>query len=244
MITEDIAYQCNGVALKGHLIYQADVPARRPAVIVAHAWHGRDDFAKQKAHDLAELGYVGFAADMYGDGRVANNDEEALNLMLPLFMDRKLLQTRLIAAVDLLRNLPMVDSAEIGAIGFCFGGLAVIELLRSGEDISGAVSFHGVLGSKIQDHKATPVPIAKKIKGSLLILHGNDDPLVSRDDIYHMQDELTKAKVDWQMHIYGHTSHAFTNPNAHDVDKGLMFNPKADMRSWQSMCNFFDEIFS
>lgn len=243
MISEDVEYKCDDTQLKGHLVYQADVPAKRPAVIVAHTWRGLDEFARQKARNLAELGYIGFAADLYGQGKAAANDEEALQLMLPLFLNRRLLQERLKVAVDLLRKHPMVDPSEIGAIGFCFGGLAVIELLRSGTDISGAVSFHATLGRKMEGQAAALEPIANKIEGSLLILQGHDDPFVKAEDVQYIQNELSKAKVDWQMHIYGNTVHAFTNPKVHDIKSGLAFDAKANMRSWQAMCNFFDEIF-
>lgn len=243
MITETITYECKGVALKGHIVYSGEASAKRPAVIVAHAWRGQDDFARERAHELAELGYVGFAADLYGDGKTAQTDEEALKLMLPLFLDRSLLRERINAAFDVLKSHPYVDAAEIGAIGFCFGGLTVIELLRSGADVAGVVSFHGVLGDKLGEHKATLAPNAKKIEGSLLILHGHDDPLSSAEDICHIQDEFTLAKVDWQMNIYGHTMHAFTNPQAHDLKNGLVFEAIANMRSWREMCNFFEEIF-
>lgn len=242
MITEIIDYSCKGVKLTGQLVYSGDVAVKRPGVIVAHAWRGQDDFARQKAHDLAELGYVGFAADVYGSGILAKNDDEALQLMLPLFKDRELLRERINAAVEVLQNHPKVDPATLGAIGFCFGGLTVIELLRSGADVSGVVSFHGLLGSTLGEVKAKPAP-TEKIRGSILILHGHDDPLVSAEDVQKIQEELTRANADWQMNIYGHAVHAFTNHEAQDLKKGMSFDIKANMRSWMAMCDFFDEVF-
>jgi dienelactone hydrolase len=243
MITEIIDYECQGVGFTGQLNYSGDVPVRRPAVIVAHAWKGQDEFARQKAKELAELGYVGFAADVYGSGVLAKNEDEALNLMLPLFKNRTILQERIRAAVEVLQNHPRVDPAAIGAIGFCFGGLTVIELLRSGADVSGVVSFHGLLGVTLGEAKAVLAAPAEKIEGSILILHGHEDPLVSPEDIRNIQNEFTKGKVDWQMNIYGHAAHAFTNPEAHDLKTGMAFDTKANMRSWMAMCDFFDEIF-
>jgi dienelactone hydrolase len=244
MHSETIEYRCGGITLKGHLVYDPDVKVKRPAVIVAHAWRGQNDFARQKAFALAELGYIGFASDVYGNGICVNTDEESYNLMIPLFVDRSLLRERIKAAFDVLKQHPLVEPAFIGAIGFCFGGLTVIELLRSGADVSGVVSFHGVLGKEVGENKAKLEPNAEKINGSILILHGHDDPWVSEEDILAVQQEFTQAGVDWQMHIYGHAMHGFTNPELHDVKTGLVFNPKANFRSWQAMCNFFDEVFA
>lgn len=243
MQEETIDYFSNGVKLKGYLVYDPASEAKRPGVIVAHAWKGQDDFARQKARELASMGYVGFAADVYGDGINVQTAEEARELMLPLFLDRKLLRERIHSAFDMLKKNPLVDSASIGAIGFCFGGLTVIELLRSGAAVSGVVSFHGVLGNKMGNQHARLAP-NEKIKGALLMLHGHDDPLVSQEDIAAIENEFTQANADWQLHVYGHCMHAFTNPEEHNSKEGLMFNAKANLRSWQSMCNFFDELFT
>lgn len=219
------------------------ITTRRPAVLVAHAWRGQDDFARKKCDALADLGYVGFALDYYGNGTVAATTEEAESLMMPLFLDRKLLQTRLQAGFDAIKDHPMVDADRIAIIGYCFGGLAAIELYRSGAKLRAAVSFHAVLGNKIGDKVASQTPISKNITGSLLMLHGHDDPLVSHKDITAIQKELTDAKVDWQMHVYGRASHAFTVPDANDPSMGLKYNAEADFRSWQSMTNFLNELF-
>jgi len=243
MITDMIHYDSNGLTLKGYLVYAGDVVAKRPAVLVAHAWKGQDEFARQQAHALAELGYIGFAIDMFGEGKTAQSDEEASKLMTPLFLNRALLRERVNAAVEVLQKHPMVDSSAIGAIGFCFGGLAVIELLRSGADVSGVVSFHGTLGSKMGEKVAKKEPTAANIQGSLLILHGYKDPLVSAEDLRDVQEEFSRHGIDWQINIYGQAKHAFTNPEAHNEEAGLVFNSQAALRSWQAMCNFFEEIF-
>ena len=143
----------------------------------------------------------------------------------------------MIAAYETLINQAGVDQSRIGAIGFCFGGLSVIELLRSGTPVKSVVSFHGVLGNT----GAKTVPIAKNIKGSILMLHGYEDPLVPINDVLNIQKEFNDAGVDWQMDIYGHTSHAFTNPQAHDTKKGLIYNEKINKRAWLAMKNFFEE---
>ena len=216
---------------------------KRPAIIVAHAWMGQDQVARQKADALAELGYIAFVVDMYGNGITTTHAEEAKELMRPLFEDRSLLQKRIRAAFDVVIQHSFVDPTKVGAIGFCFGGLTVIELLRSGADVKGVVSFHGVLGNKMGEMQSKVVPIASSIKGSLLILHGFEDPLVSRQDVIDFQQEMNKAQVDWQMNIYSHTSHAFTNPTAHDKENGLAFHPLSSERAWWAMIHFFSERF-
>lgn len=243
MHKETVSYREGSTELLGHLVYDKKSNEKRPAVIIAHAWRGLDQFAKNKAEELAALGYVAFCADLYGAGKTAATNEEALALMSPLYQDRELLQSRIKAAYSLISSHPLVDKANIGGIGFCFGGLTIIELFRSGVDLKGVVSFHAVLGTEKGEMHAKTMPIAKNIKGSILILHGHDDPLVSAGDIKAIQDELTEANIDWQMHIYGGTSHAFTVPQANDKTLGLIFNPKASARSWQSMVQFFNEVF-
>ena len=246
MKNEQVWYQIDGKTFNGYLTFpssKGQTTQRRPAIIIAHAWMGQDQFARHKADALAELGYIGFAADLYGEGKTASNSEEAQSLMLPLFEDRALLQKRIRAAYEVLRQHPAVDPSNIGAIGFCFGGLTVIELLRNGADVKGVVSFHGVLGNTMGDIHAKTVPIAKVIKGSLLILHGYEDPLVSQQDLSNMQKEMSGAHVDWQLNIYSHTSHAFTNPEQQDKEHGLLFNPLSSERAWWAMIHFFSERF-
>lgn len=237
MKQETFSYKIDDQNYKGYLSTN-DPSKKRPAIIVAHAWMGQDAFARNKADELAKLGYVGFAADIYGNGVEVDNAKDASALMNPLFQDRALLQKRMKGAYETIKNHPSVDSSKIGGIGFCFGGLAIIELFRSGVDLKGVTSFHAVLGSK----GAKTVPIAKNINGSLLMLHGYNDPLVSTDDLLSTQKEFDDARVDWQMHIYGHTSHAFTNPQAHDMAQGLIYNEKSSDRAWQAMTNFFQKI--
>lgn len=234
MKEETIYYQLNGSSYKGFLVGDA---GKRPGVLVVHAWRGQDDFAREKAKELAAMGYVALAVDMYGEGKLASSDEEAGALMHPLFIDRTLVQERIKAAFELLKSDPRVDAERIGAIGFCFGGMVVIELLRTGLPIRSVVSFHGVLGDK----GAKPGVRCKQISGSILILHGYEDPLVSEQDIAHLQRELNDAGADWEMNVFGLTKHAFMNPLAHDQVKGLVYNARSAERAWQDMTKFFKE---
>ncbi|MDP3561675.1 MAG: dienelactone hydrolase family protein [Legionellaceae bacterium] len=237
MHTSNYIYHHGEQALHGYLTHDDQIDTPRPAVLVIHDWSGRNDFACQKADLIANLGYVGFAVDMYGLGRIGETNEEKQALMEPLANDRRLLRARIGAALDELVTMSEVDNDRIAVIGFCFGGLCALDLARSGANIAGAVSFHGLLQKP--DYLAN-----HEIKAKILALHGYDDPMATPDQVRVFCDEMTKAGVDWQMHMYGQTKHAFTNPKAHDVPLGLIYNTEAARRALQSMTNFLEEIFA
>lgn len=236
MHIEDYVYHHNDEALHGFLAYNEQDKKARPAVLVAHDWSGRNDFAREKAKMLADLGYVGFALDMYGSGRTGETTEEKKALMNPLATDRQFLRERILAGFEAIKMIPQVNPQKIAAIGFCFGGLCVLDLARSGADIKGVVSFHGLL-DKPDTLKS------EKITAKVLVLHGYDDPMVRPDQVNEFCEEMTEAQVDWQVHQYGHAKHAFANPQAHDHQLGTVYNPLAEKRSLQSMKNFLQEIF-
>jgi len=238
----NIHYSSGSHEFHGFLAVEETGSTKRPGILIAHAWKGQDQFARQTARDLAKQGYVVLAADLYGQGIAVNSNEEALALMSPLFVDRQELQNRILAAYETLKSNPQVDPKRIGAIGFCFGGLTVVELLRSGATIQGAVSFHGVFGDTMGELRAKPGVRNERINGSVLILHGHEDPLVSPEDLVNLQQELTRAKADWQLNIYGHTLHAFTNPEANQGSTGLLYNKRSANRAWLAMQNFFNEV--
>ncbi|KAF3978001.1 MAG: dienelactone hydrolase family protein [Methylococcales symbiont of Iophon sp. n. MRB-2018] len=236
IISNTVDYLDADVLLEGFFAYDDSINKRRPAVLVNHAWAGRDSFVQEKAIKLAELGYFAFAADMYGKGVLGQSNEENAHLMQPFMDDRTLVMSRMNAALYAVKLLPWVDDKKIAAIGFCFGGLCVLDLARSGADIKGVVSFHGLLGAPESDKKFT-------IKSKVLVLHGADDPMGPVEQVIALQKELTEAKADWQIHNYGHTLHAFTNPVANDPDFGTVYQADADRRSWESMKNFLAEVF-
>lgn len=239
-----VEYEAAGVRARGFVACRDESEERRPVVVIAHAWRGLDDFAKDKARALAALGYIGFAADLYGEGRVAHSDEEATALMTPLFLDRTLLAQRIRAAFVVASQQPGADPDRVGAIGFCFGGMTVVELVRSGAPVRGGVCFHGALGNERGGERVRPAPLAPQVPGALLLLQGRDDPLATVADLTAVTDELTHAGVDWQLHLYGHVAHAFTNPQASDTVHGLVYNARAAQRSWMAMQNFFQELFN
>lgn len=237
IVSNTVAYMDGDVVLEGFFAFDDAFTGRRPAVLINHAWGGRDEFVADKAKKIARLGYVGFALDMYGKGILGSGPEQNAVLMKPFMEDRVLLQKRVRAALAAVRLMPWVDDSRCAAIGFCFGGLCVLDLARSGADVKGVVSFHGLLAAPGNTR-------GDAIKAKVLALHGHDDPMVPPDQVLAFEQEMTEAGVDWQMHVYGNTMHAFTNPVANDPGFGTVYQPDADKRSWQAMENFLAEIFS
>lgn len=237
MITEMLDYTDGRIKLEAYVAYEQSTEAK-PLVLVAHDWSGRRQFAKDAAVRLAKMGYVGFALDMYGKGVYGEDGDVELNssLMNPLASDRYALRLRMQAAVTAARGLPQVDASKTAAIGYCFGGMCVLELARSGADIQGVVSIHGILASGGASNE--------EIKAKVLCLHGQDDPMVPPEQVLKFEQEMTAAGADWQLHAYGNTLHAFTNPAANNAPLGTLYNEVAEKRAYLAMQNFLEEIFA
>ena len=235
--TTVVEYRLGETLMEGYLAYDDGYVGKRPGVLVVHEWWGLNDYARKRAEQLAELGYVALAADIYGKGVRATDVKEAGELAGRFRKDRQLLRARAAAGLDLLRHEPHTDPARLAAIGFCFGGTTVLELARSGADLAGVVSFHGGLD--------TPNPAdATRIKGKVLVLHGADDPFVPHADVAAFEKEMRSGGVDWQLNIYGGAVHSFTNPaSGNDPSKGAAYNEKSERRSWHAMRQFFRELF-
>ncbi len=231
MKTETIEYTHQGTTLEAFAAFDE---GKKPAILIFHAWRGRDDFVCEKAKWLASLGYVGIALDMYGKGVLGNSVEENGKLMQPFIDDRKFLLDRMEAGMKVASKHPHVDPGKISAIGFCFGGLCALDLARSGAPLQGVVSFHGLLN---------PPGYPIKPKAKILVLHGHDDPMVPPDQVQAFEQEMTEAKGDWQVHVYGGTMHAFTNPIANDPKLGTVYSEVAEKRALQSMENFFGNLY-
>lgn len=229
-------YKQGEAALEGYLARDPAATGLRPAVLLVHDWMGVGPNVKRRADQLAALGYVALAADIYGKGVHPKDGKEAGALAGKFRSgDRALLRARVNAALDALRRVPGVDPARVAAIGYCFGGSTVLELARSGADVRGVVSFHGGLG--------TEHPDASKVKAKVLALHGADDPFVPPAEVAAFEDEMRKGGVDWQLVKYSGAVHSFTIPDAGgDNSKGAAYNAVADRRSFQAMRDFFDEI--
>lgn len=236
--SEVISYTYGGKTFEGVMYYDGHVDGRRPGVLVVHEWEGLDDYAKRRAEELAGLGYVAFAVDMYGKGVRPANQAEAGKFSGALKKDRPEMRGRINAALETLKKSKMVDPDRVAAMGYCFGGTVALELARSGAPVRGVISFHGGLDS--------PTPAdAAKIKGQVLVLHGADDPNVPPAQVAAFQEEMRKGKVNWELVAYGNAVHGFTNPkNGNDPSKPVAYNPLADKRSWEAMKDFFTEIFA
>lgn len=236
--TQTIEYKQGDTVLEGYLAWDAKKAAKRPGVLVVHAWKGLDAFTKAKVEELAKMGYVAFAADIYGKGVRPTEMKDAAATSGSYKSNRALLRQRVNAGLEELKKQRAVDTSKIAAIGFCFGGTTVLELARSGADVKGVVTFHGGLDS--------PTPAdGKNIHAKILALHGADDPFVPAKDIAAFEDELRAAKVDWQLIKYSGTVHSFTMPEAgNDPSQGQAYNEASAKRAWQAMKDFFAEIFA
>ncbi|HTM53654.1 MAG TPA: dienelactone hydrolase family protein [Pirellulales bacterium] len=237
VITKSIDYEQGGVKFEGYLAYDDATQGKRPGVLVVHEWWGLNDYAKDRARQLAELGYVAFAADMYGKGVLAKTQPEAAALAGKL-RGNPLMRERMKAAFDVLASQEQVDKSKLAAIGFCFGGTCCLELAYSGADLAGVVTFHGGLTAPAEQD-------VSRIKARILALHGADDPLVPPAQVKAWEEGMRKAGVDWELIAYGGAVHTFSNPAAGSANKaqGVAYDAKAAARSWQHMQLFFREIF-
>ena len=233
-----VEYKQGDTVLEGYLAYDDAIQGKRPGVLVVHAWMGLSEYEQRRARELAALGYVAFAADIYGKGVRPADRQEAGQQAGKFRANRELLRQRASAGLQVLADNPHVEASKIAAIGYCFGGGAVLELARSGANVVGTVPFHGNLDTPNPDD-------AKNIKGKVVVMHGAEDPNVNDEQVAAFQKEMRDAKVNYQINAYGGAVHAFTDPRAgDDPSKGAAYNAQADKRSWQAMRDFFAEIFA
>jgi dienelactone hydrolase len=237
IMTETVAYKDGDVALEGYLAYNDAQPGPRPGVIVVHEWWGLNDFAKERARALAELGYVALAIDMYGQGTVTTDPAEAARLAGQFKDDPAALRRRAQAGYTVLAHDERVDPKRIAAIGFCFGGTTVLQMAYAGLDLAGVASFHGGL--------VPPQPEdAPHIKAKLLILHGAADTHVPPEQLAATQKALEAAGADWELVVFAGAKHGFMNPAADKLGApGVGYQERAARRAWQQMRVFFDELF-
>ena len=235
--THDVPYTHDGVELLGFVAWDNSIEGVRPGVLVVHEWTGLNDYARSRCRQLAEMGYIAFAVDMYGKGIRPQNNQEAAEQATIYRSDRALMRARVNAGLDLLKKNQLCDIKRVAAIGYCFGGGTVLELARSGADIAGVVCFHGNLD--------TPDPtVARNIKCKILVCHGAEDPYVGQEQILGFFKEMKEAGVDYQFIAYSGAVHAFTNPGSgNDPSAGAAYNANADRSSWEHMRLFFSEIF-
>jgi len=239
-----IEYSAGSVKAQGELL----LPKGKgpfPTLILIPYWKGKDHVGREYAKRIVSTyPWAVFLADYYGEGRTPKSAEEAGAWAGALFEDRQELRNRMKGAVEAAKKQKEVDPNKVGAIGFCFGGLAAIELFKMGLPLKGVATFHATLGYKMGDKIGEKLALAKGIKSSLLVMHGFLDPLVSLENRLEFEKEMKEADVDWQMHLFGRASHAFTNPESNDPKGGLMYDRLTDERSFKMMGLFFSEIFA
>lgn len=241
IVTETIDYKVEGETYRGVLAYDNSTTKKRPGVLVVHEWWGMNEYAQKRAQDLAKAGYVAFALDMYGVGKLAKHPDKAKAFMTATLEKAGAVKNRFLQAKNLLESRPEVDAKNIAAIGYCFGGGVVLEMARAGVDLRGVASFHGSLGTK------NPAQLGK-VKAQVRVYNGGKDPFVTDEQAMAFKKEMSAAKVNYEFTSYPAAVHSFTNPGATAVGKkfGLpvAYDERADKSSWKSMLAFFDEIFT
>jgi dienelactone hydrolase len=235
--TRDIEYDVGGTVMIGRLALP-DGEGRRPAVLIAHEGPGLDDYQKSRAERFAQLGYVAFALDYHGGGKLLA-DRDAMMVRLGLLTDHPE-QTRALAAagLDVLLAEPRSDAGHVAAVGYCFGGTLVLELARAGAELTAVVGFHpGLATARPHD--------ARNIKAKVLVCVGTDDPFIPVEQRLAFEAEMRAAGVDWRMNLYGGAQHSFTHPWADRAPiPGLQYHPRSAERSWRAMLDLFDEVFT
>ena len=237
--TEEVTYSSNGTTLKGFLAYDENQKDKRPGVIVVHEWWGNNDYSHMRVKMLAELGYVAFAIDMYGNGKQADNPKDAGNLAGETMKDFQSAKAKFDAGLNYLKNQPQTNPDKIAAIGYCFGGGVVLNMALTGDDLDGVVSFHGILPDAVNN--------PDKVKAKFLVCTGGDDPFVPKEQVDKFEKAMDSANIDFKLVSYPGALHAFTNPAADSTGKKfnipIAYNKEADEKSWAEMKDFFKEIF-
>jgi dienelactone hydrolase len=240
-IKEDsVTYTLDGKTFKGYVVFDSNKQDKRPGVLVVHEWWGLNEYPRKRAKQLAELGYIAMAVDMYGDGKTADDPQTAQELATPFYKDPQLAKTRLDAALNKLKEYKQVDTANIAAIGYCYGGFVVLNAAKLGADLKGVVSFHGNLSG---------VPVNKQLlKAKILVCHGAADQFVKQTEVDAFKHSMDSAGVDYSFKAYPNATHAFTNPAATEKGKKfnmpIEYNAAADTASWNDMKDFLNRIFS
>src|SRR5450432_1497734 len=232
-----IEYQAGDTTCKGYIAYDDSTTDKRPAVVVVHEWWGNNDYSHHRAEQLAELGYVGFAIDMYGDGKTTDDPKQAQEWSADIHKNPSVANKRVAAAMETLKKQPMVDENKIGAIGYCFGGSVVLTMARNHVPVLGVVSFHGDLSNEHPEK-------TKDVTAKILVCTGDADAFVPPQLVNAFKDEMTHAGADFKIISYPGAHHAFTNPNAdkYHIDN-IKYDPAADKQSWQEMKDFLKSLF-
>lgn len=236
---ENVNYQIDSLNMIGYIVYDENIIGARPAVIVVPEWWGLNDYAKRRARELAELGYTAMAIDMYGDGKTADNPQDAGTLATPFYQNPAMAKSHFDAALTKLKSYEQTDDSNIAAIGYCFGGAMVLNMARMGEDLKGVISFHGNLQG---------VPLNKDLlKAKVLVLHGADDKFVPETEVAQFKHQMDSIGANYKFISYEGSTHAFTNPdataNGEKFGIPIAYNAAADTASFAEMKLFLSELF-
>lgn len=239
VVSEQIKYTSGKDTLIGYIFYDNSTDQPNPGILVVPEWWGNNDYPRMRARQLAEMGYTAFSIDMYGNGLVVDNPEDAQKNATVIYSDPSILKNRMMAAYETLANHEMVEKDRIAAIGYCFGGSVVLNAAAIGVPLDAVVSFHGSL----EGFKATP----DMKKTHVLVCNGRGDEFVTRAHIRNFKDEMEKAGAHYEFKEYDGATHAFTNPNATETGKKfnmpIAYNETADKASWQDMKDFLEQNF-
>lgn len=237
---ETVEYKADDVTLKGYLAYDDAKKESRPAVLVVHEWWGHNEYARKRADMLAEMGYIALAVDMYGNGKTAEHPKDASTFASEVLKNKELAKKRFLAAMDLLKQNPIVQPNNLAAIGYCFGGATVLNMARMGLDLKGVASFHGML--------STTEPAKEgQIKAKIIVFNGEADAMIPEEQVEAFKTEMKSAKADFEYVGYPNVQHSFTNPNADELAQKfslpLAYDKEADQDSWKKLENFLKQLF-
>jgi dienelactone hydrolase len=236
---ENVTYTADNVTMEGYVVYDGNKEGKRPAVLVIPEWWGLNDYPKMRARKLAELGYTAMAIDLYGNGKTADNPDDAGKYAMPFYQNPQMAKARFDAALNKLKTYSQADTNNIAAIGYCFGGAMVLNMARMGDNLKGVVSFHGNL---------VGVPLDKNLlKAKILVCHGADDKFVQQTEVEKFKKQMDSIGADYTFKVYPNATHSFTNPasteNGEKFKMPIRYNPTADSASWNDMKDFFARIF-
>ena len=239
VIGEEVTYSTESTEMKGYIAYDENMEGKRPGVLVVHEWWGHNDYVRERADMLAELGYVAIAVDMYGDGKQAAHPEDAGKFSGQVFANLDEAKARFDAAIEALKANPNVEPNQMAAIGYCFGGSVVLSMANSGYDLDAVAAFHAGL--------QLPIPPSKNIKAQILVAHGADDPFVPAESVAAYRAAMDSVGANYKFVAYDGSVHAFTSPEAtalgEEFDLPLMYNEDADKASWNELMRLFEEVF-
>ncbi len=236
----EVSYEADDITMKGYIAYDENMERSRPGVLIIHEWWGHNDYVRARADELAQMGYVALALDMYGDGKTAAHPEDAGKFSSAVMQNMEGAKARFAKALETLKNHPMCDSTRTAAIGYCFGGSVALTMANAGFDLDGVAAFHSGLQLPV-------MPKAGAVQAKVLVCNGADDPFIPAEQTEAFQNAMDEAGVDYEYHAYEGAVHGFTNPEAdslgQEFDLPLAYDTEADEQSWQELKDLFAEIF-